>query len=35
MEDSSGHPVQVLDDDTNPKLAEQLAELKKLHLSAT
>ncbi len=35
MEDSSGHPVQVLDDDTNPKLAELLAELKKLHQSET
>jgi len=34
MEDSLGHPVQVLGD-TNHKLAELLAELKKLHVSET
>lgn len=33
MEDSSGHPVEALDDATNPKLADMLDDLKKLNES--
>jgi len=33
MEDSSGHPVEALDDATNPTLADMLANLKELHAS--